>query len=341
MSQSNTPSGTEHHSESEITAAERLEHAREVIRLEARSIAQLEHHLGDDFLRAVESILGCRGVLVVTGMGKAGLIGQKISATLASTGTPSIFLHPAEALHGDLGRIRPDDWVLALSNSGETQEIKQVVPAARKIGAGVIAMTGRTDSTLATLADSVLDIGRVDEACPLGLAPTASSSSMLALGDALAMVVSKCRRFSSEEYALFHPGGSLGRKLMRVGEVMRTGEKVPLAAAGSSLSEVVRVMGETPGRPGAALITAKDGRVVGIFTDGDLRRLVKDHGGVQGDDVIDAHMAANPKYVGPDQLVEEAEHLLREHRIDQMPVLDAERRPVGFLDVQDLLDTRG
>lgn len=319
---------------------ERLDHAREVIRVEARTIANLESHLGESFLRAVDLLLACRGVIVVTGMGKAGLIGQKISATLASTGTPSIFLHPAEALHGDLGRIRADDLVLALSNSGETAEIKQLIPGARKIGAGVVAMTGLPGSTLGHLADCVLDIGQVDEACPLGLAPTASTSAMLALGDALAMVVSHERHFSREEYALYHPAGALGRKLMRVSEVMRQGRELPLCSIDTPLLEVLYVMGDTPGRPGAALVTDADGRLVGIFTDGDLRRHMKQHGQARNEDPIEGFMGKNPKCVQPDQLVQEVEHMMRAHRVDQVPVIDELGRPVGLVDVQDLLDTR-
>lgn len=319
---------------------ERLEHAREVIRVEARAIANLEHLLGASFSRAIDLILACEGVVVVTGMGKAGLIAQKVSATLASTGTPSIFLHPAEALHGDLGRIRSRDLVLALSNSGETVEIKLLVPAVRKIGARLIAVTGMPLSTLGRLADVVLDIGPIDEACPLGLAPTASTSALLALGDSLAMVVSKERHFSREEYALYHPAGALGRKLMRVGEVMRQGHELPLCSSGTQLHEVLRVMSDTPGRPGAALIVDEDGRLVGIFTDGDFRRHFKELGSLRHGDPIDPFMTKNPKCVLPAELVQSVERMMREHRIDQMPVIDENRKPVGLVDVQDLLDTR-
>jgi arabinose-5-phosphate isomerase len=234
---------------------QRLARAREVIRLEAQTIAGLAENLDERFSEAVGMMLETTGKVVVTGMGKAGIVGQKISATLASTGTESIFLHPAEALHGDLGRIRGDDVLLALSNSGETSEVNQVIPAARKIGARVIAMTGQPDSNLGRLSDCVLDIGRVDEACPLGLAPTASTSALLALGDAVAMAVLSERNFDREDYAAYHPAGSLGRSLLRVDEVMRKGAELPLCTAGTSVAEVMRVMGSTPGRPGAALIT--------------------------------------------------------------------------------------
>lgn len=321
-------------------ADERLARAAEVIRTEAGAIARLEEHLDERFVDAVQRILACEGLVVVTGMGKAGLVGQKISATLASTGTPSLSLHPAEALHGDLGRIRGKDVVLALSNSGETAELNAVLPIARRMGADVIAMTGRPDSTLGRLADQVLDIGRVEEACPLKLAPTASTSAMLALGDALAMVVLAERGFDSEDYALFHPAGSLGRKLMRVRDVMRTGEQVALVPRGTRVDKVITTMSRTPGRPGAALVVADDGALAGIFTDGDLRRVFDSGDLARLHQPIDEFMGADPKRVRPDQLVEAAERLLREHRIDQLAVVDDDGRPVGLLDVQDLWGVR-
>lgn len=318
----------------------RLELAAEVIRIEARTIAGLEERLDGRFVEAVERIIACTGQVVVTGMGKAGLVGAKISATLASTGTPSILLHPAEALHGDLGRIRPQDIVLALSNSGETPEVNALLGIVRKLGAEVIAVTGRACSPLGQLADCVLEIGPVEEACPLKLAPTASTSAMLALGDALAMVVLAERGFGREDYARYHPAGALGRRLMRVREVMRKDEELPLVPLGTPLAEALCTMTATPGRPGAALVVDGDGRLAGIFTDGDLRRLLQagriDRLGAP----IDEHMGRDPKAIGPDQLVEEAQHLLREHRIDQVAVIDADHRPVGLLDVQDLLDIR-
>jgi arabinose-5-phosphate isomerase len=318
----------------------RLRRAAEVIRLEARTIANLERLLDARFLAAVERILACKGMLVLTGMGKAGLVGAKISATFASTGTPSHALHPAEALHGDLGRLRQADLLLALSNSGETEEVKALLPRARSIGAGVIVMTGAPESTLGRLADCVLDIGQVDEACPLGLAPTASTSAMLALGDALAMVVLAERGFSREDYARYHPLGSLGRRLMKVREVMRQGEELPLVPSGTAVTQVMLTMSRTKGRPGAALVVAPDGRLAGLFTDGDLRRLVERAGSAGLDSPVDEFMARRPKLAHPDQLLEEAERLLREHHIDQVPVVDDEHRPVGLLDVQDVLTAR-
>jgi arabinose-5-phosphate isomerase len=317
-----------------------LARAAEVVRIEAQTIANLETRFDDRFVDAVERILACQGLIVVTGVGKAGLVGQKISSTLASTGTPSLFLHPTEALHGDLGRIRERDVLLTISNSGESAEVIALIGPARKLGASILTITGETNSTLARHADCVLDIGRVQEACPMNLAPTASTSAMLAMGDALAMVVLQERDFGREDYALFHPAGSLGRRLMKVREVMRKGEQMPIAKSGMSLRDVVLVMNRTPGRPGAALIVDPAGKLVGIFTHGDLSRLLERDGGWSVDQPVDEYMGKKPKSIGPDALVEEAQHMLREHRIDQIPVLDADRRPLGLVDVQDLLDVR-
>ena len=319
---------------------ERLARAAEVLRLEARTIAHLEERLGQDFLAAVELILACEGHLVLTGVGKAGLVGQKISATLASTGTPSIFLHPTEALHGDLGRIRKRDILLAISNSGETVETNSLIGPARRIGVKVIALTGVAKSTLARNADCVLDIGEIEEACPLKLAPTASTSAMLALGDALAMVVSQERNFGREEYALYHPGGMLGRKLLRVSEVMRRGDELPLLAQEANLAQAILAMNRTPGRPGAVLITGAEGKLVGIFTHGDLARLLENDAALDKRATIERLMGRKPKTIGPDELVEEATRRMQEHRVDQIPVVDASGRPIGLLDVQDLLDVR-
>lgn len=327
-------------SEASQTRKERLARAAEVIRVEARTIARLEQHLDERFSSAVEMVLGCQGLVVVTGMGKAGLVGQKISATLASTGTPSMFLHPAEALHGDLGRLRAADILLALSNSGETSELAALLPVARRIGAQVIAITGRPGSTLGRLAHCVLEIGEVEEACPLRLAPTASTSAMLALGDALAMVVLAERGFGREDYARYHPAGELGRRLLRVSEVMRRGPELPLVESGRTVAQTLIVMTRTPGRPGAALVTEADGKLAGIFTDGDLRRLLENRGLASLEEPIEAHLTRSPKWIGPEELVDEAQRLLREHKKDQLPVLDSAGRPVGLLDVQDLLGVR-
>lgn len=317
-----------------------LAQAAEVFRNEAAAIAALESRLDERFVAAVESIVASEGFVVATGVGKAGIVAQKISATLASTGTPSLFLHPTEALHGDLGRIRARDVLLALSNSGESAEVVALLPSARAIGARIVAITGAPGSTLARHADSVLDIGRVQEACPLNLAPTASTTAMLAMGDALAMVVLQRRSFSREDYARFHPGGSLGRRLMKVGDMMRRGDQLPLVRAGATLKEVVLVMNRTPGRPGAALVVDAEGRLAGIFTHGDLARMFERGIAFDGAQSVDAHMGTKPKTTRPGALVEDAQHLLHEHKIDQLAVVDDAHRPVGLVDVQDLLDLR-
>lgn len=324
--------------ETDTSKTSRLERAAEVIRLEARTIANLEAQLGPSFEQAVDWILECQGMVVVSGMGKAGIIGAKISASMASTGTPSHFLHPSEALHGDLGRIRSKDLLIVISNSGESAEIKSLIPAARKIGARIVAITGNPESTLARLSDGVLDIGRIDEACPMGLAPTASTSAMLALGDALAMVVLDERGFSREDYARYHPAGALGRKLMRVGEIMRKGDELPIVRENDSLTDVLITTNRTPGKPGAALVVDSEGRLSGIFTDGDLRRVLK-AGHLPSGPVKD-FMGRDPKCVAEHNLVDEAERILHKHRVDQIPVLTEDRRPIGLLDVQDILDVR-
>jgi arabinose-5-phosphate isomerase len=324
----------------EAKAGDRLAHAAEVIQLEARTIQALVPLLDHNFDQAVDRILACEGQLIVTGVGKARLVGVKLSATFASTGTPSISLHPTEALHGDLGRIRPDDVVLVLSNSGGTDEVTALLPHVRRIGACVIGMTGQPDSALGRLSDVVLDIGRVDEACPLGLAPTASTSAMMALGDALAMVVLSARGFSREDYARYHPGGALGRRLMHVSEVMRHGDELPLAPLGTRVVDLVITMSRTRGRPGAALIVDDDEVLQGIFTDGDLRRLLESGETDRLQSSVDDFMGRSPKTIGPDALVDEAERIMRENKIDQIAVVDEAGRAVGLLDVQDLLDTR-
>jgi arabinose-5-phosphate isomerase len=314
-----------------------IENGRAVIAAEASAIGAAP--LGPSFAQAVRWILGCRGRVVVTGMGKPGFVAQKISATLASTGTPSLYVHPAEAAHGDLGRIAKDDLVIALSNSGETEEILRLLPALRKIGARLLAVTRDEANPLARGADLVLPIGKVEEACPMKLAPTASTAVLLAVGDALAMTVLAQRPFDVEAYALRHPGGKLGRGLMKVGEIMRKAEANPVVREDQPLSAAVAVMTETPGRPGAAAVVDAAGKLVGIFTDGDLRRLVE-HGQTDFTRPVSVAMGRHPRTVRPEALVSDAARVLRQGRIDQVPVVDDEERPVGLLDVQDLLAAR-
>src|SRR3954470_8439932 len=316
-----------------------VDYAREVIRAEADAVAQLSGRLNGHFARAVAMVLACPGRVVVTGMGKPGFIAQKISATFASTGTPSLYLHPAEALPGGLGRQGPGDLVLALSNGGETDEILRLLPSIRRLGAPILAMTSGPRNSLADQADVVLEIGPVPEACPLGLAPTASTVALLAMGDALAMAVQHRRGFSPEQFASLHPGGTLGRQLLRVREVMRTGARNPTVRADTPLRETAAVMTRTEGRPGAASVVDARGKLIGIFTDGDLRRLVQS-GDVDFARPVATVMGKSPRTVGPEDLAATAAEMLRHTQVDQLPVVDADARPVGLLDVQDLLAAR-
>ncbi len=314
-----------------------LEYGRMVLATEAQAVARLR--LDPAFAEAVQWVLACKGRVVVTGMGKPGFVAQKLSATLASTGTPSIYIHPAEAAHGDLGRLGKEDVLVALSNSGETEEILRLLPAVRRIGARVVALTRDRANPLARAADLVVPIGAIDEACPMGLVPTASTAALLAVGDALAMTVLRNRPFDREEYALYHPGGKLGRGLMKVREVMRQGGSNPVVRETAPLSVAVAVMTETPGRPGATSVVDAQGRLVGIFTDGDLRRLVE-RGETDFTVPVTRAMCRNPRTVRPDALVADAARVLRVARIDQVPVVDDAGKPVGLLDVQDLLAAR-
>ncbi len=318
--------------------------ARALLDAEGRALSLLGGVLDADFVRAVHLLARCEGRVVTTGIGKAGIIARKIGATLASTGTPSDYLHPSEALHGDLGRVTRRDAVLALSNSGTTEELLRLVGPLKDIGVPLLVITADAHSPLGRHADVVLDYGRVTEACPLGLAPTTSTTVMLALGDALAMAVLSERNFTPEEFARFHPAGNLGRALMKVEEVMRKGEALPLVPAGASLVTAVERMTSTPGRPGAVLVVAPDGTFAGFYTDGDLRRSLL-AARARNDFAllsrpVDEVMTASPTTVRPDALVGEALRLLRERQIDQLPVVDERRRPVGLLDIQDLLAIR-
>lgn len=312
-----------------------LEFAREVIRAECRALEDLAAGLGASFNAAVEMLLACRGRVALTGVGKAGLIGQKISATLASTGTPSYSLHPVEALHGDLGRIMEEDVALVLSNSGETEVIHLLGPV-KRIGARVIAVTGNAQSTLGQHADVVLDVGAIAEADPLGLAPSASTTAMLALGDALALTVARRRNFDKETYALYHPGGELGRKLMRVEEVMRGPEECALVGEDTVVREALK---KSPSRAGALCVLDGEKRFVGIFTDGDLRRRLTE--GVEFlEGPVSAVMTANPKRIDPGSLAQEAAKIMDDYHIDELPVVDGDGRLRGVVDVQDLLAVR-
>lgn len=312
-----------------------LDKAREVLRTEAEAILSLTKRLDGGFEQAIAAIAAGKGHLVVTGMGKAGLIGQKVSATFASTGTPSIFLHPAEAYHGDLGRVVAEDVVLALSNSGETDELVRLLAPLRQIGAKIIAITSSKDSTLGRNADIVVELGRIEEACPLGLAPSATTTAILALGDALALCVLEARGFDKEKFAFYHPGGDLGRRLLRVADVMRTGERNAVVPEDTLIADAIAAI--TRARAGAVIVTDPAGRLSGIFTDGDLRRTMGRDPKLISARIRDV-MTRNPRTIGSDRLASEALKILREKKIDELPVVDAKGAPVGMLDVQDLLD---
>ncbi len=309
--------------------------AREVLAIEAAAITRLASRLDDSFTAAVELILGCEGRVVVSGMGKSGHIGNKIAATLASTGTPAFFMHPAEAAHGDLGMLTERDILLALSNSGESDELLALLPALKRKGVPIIALTGRPQSTLASEATIHLDAGVEKEACPLGLAPTASTTAALALGDALAVALLDARDFKPEDFALSHPGGSLGRKLLvHISDLMHAGEALPRVISGSSLKDALLEM--TRKGLGMTAICDGDGRLLGIFTDGDLRRTLDkslDLAGLCIDDV----MARQPRTIESHRLATEAANEMEHHKINGLLVTDRAGNLVGALNMHDLL----
>ncbi|GAB3679940.1 KpsF/GutQ family sugar-phosphate isomerase [Salinisphaera aquimarina] len=311
--------------------------ARRVLSIEAAAVAALETRIDGAFSQAAECVLGCRARVVVTGMGKSGHIAGKIAATLASTGTPAFFVHPGEASHGDLGMITADDVVIALSYSGETGEILTILPLLKRLGVPLIAMTGNADSTLAAHADVNLDVSVAIEACPLELAPTASTTAALAMGDALAIALLEARHFTAEDFARSHPGGALGRRLLlTVADVMHTGKQLPLVAEDARLREALLEM--TAKGLGMTGVVDARGHLAGLFTDGDLRRTLDKDIDIKQATIAD-HMTRGPKTVTPDTLAAEAVRLLEMHRIGggALMVVDDAGRPVGALNMQDLL----
>jgi arabinose-5-phosphate isomerase len=312
-----------------------IKRARQVLDIEAEAIRTLRPRLGKNFSRAIELILKTKGRVVVSGMGKTGIIAQKLSATLASTGTPSLFLHSAEAIHGDLGKVTFEDVVIILSYSGGGEEMKQLLPLLKKIGAPIICLTGDKQAFLAQYSDVVLDVSVKKEACPLGLAPTASTTACLAMADALAVCLLELRGFKEKDFAFYHPGGALGKRLLlTVGDIMRKGNNNPIVAENRKISQVLVKI--TQGRSGSASVVNRKGRLVGIFTDGDLRRHLERDPDLTLRSVGEV-MTRGPVTVGPQMLAAEAMRILREKKIDEVPVVDIKGRPVGLLDVQDLL----
>jgi len=309
--------------------------AREVLEIEASAISSLKKRINRSFEDMVNYICRIKGRVIVTGMGKPGFIAQKVSATLSSTGTPSLYLHPAEALHGDLGRITSEDCIVAFSNSGETEEIVRLLPVIKKIGARLIAFSGNSRSTLAKNSDYIIDTSVDKEACSLGLAPTASTTAMLAMGDALAVALLEKKGFREKDFALFHPGGILGKRLLlRVDDIMRKGRDNPIVSEGTKVKKALVAI--TRARAGSASVVDKKGRLTGIFTDGDLRRHIDKDTHIT-DRIIRDVMTKNPTAITKDKLAAEAFGLLKERKIDEIPVVDDRNRPIGLLDVQDLL----
>lgn len=310
---------------------------RRVIEIEAAAVAALGERIGEEFAAAARLMYECRGRVIVTGMGKSGHIGGKIAATLASTGTPAFFVHPGEAGHGDLGMLTGNDVVMALSNSGETAEILTILPLIKRLALPLIALTGKPDSTLARRADVHLEVSVAVEACPLDLAPTSSTTAALAMGDALAIALLEAREFTAEDFAMAHPGGALGRRLLlRLEDVMHAGDAMPVVAEDTPLAEALLEMTRT--RLGMTGVIDGDGRLSGLFTDGDLRRALDDGADVRTTPIAEV-MTRSPRTAGPDMLAAEALHMMEMHKINGLMVVDEARRPIGALNMHDLLRT--
>ncbi len=316
-----------------------IEQAKKVLRIEADAVARLIDHLDDNFDRAVDLIMNCTGRVVVTGMGKSGHIGNKIAATLASTGTPALFLHPAEGIHGDLGMVTKGDLVIALSNSGETEELSRMLPSLKRIGIKIIALTGNLDSTLAKNSDVVIYVGVKEEACPLGLAPTASTTATLAMGDALAVVLLNRRGFREEDFACFHPGGSLGKRLLlRVRDIMHTGDAVPKVNVDTLIKDAIYEISSK--KMGVTAVLDPAGKLLGVISDGDLRRWMEKTEKT-GENLLAKKagdiMTHDPKVIAKDALAAEAMAIMENSSITCLMILDAERRPEGVVHLHDLL----
>ncbi len=311
-----------------------IEMARRVLQIEADAVSALQQKLGDDFVRAIAMVLACRGRVIVCGLGKSGHIGRKIAATLASTGTPAYFVHAAEAAHGDMGMITNNDIVIAISNSGENDELLTIVPLIKRQGGQLIAISGNPASSLAREADVNLDAGVKEEACPLNLAPTASTTAALALGDALAVALLDARGFGASDFARSHPGGALGRRLLtHVTDVMRPASQVPLVNESTSIVEALAT--SSGGGMGMVAVREADGQISGIFTDGDLRRAMQKLGDLR-DTPVGEVMSRNPRTIAPEKLAVEAVQLMEEHKITQLLVINADGTLCGALTMHDL-----
>jgi arabinose-5-phosphate isomerase len=314
-----------------------IDYAKSVLKEESDAIVALSDRLDDNFEHATKLILSLlsHGHLITSGMGKGGIIAQKVSATFASIGVPSFFLHPAEAVHGDIGRFTKLDIALVFSNSGETEEILRMIPAIKRIGCPIISVTATSESSLAKHSDINITLGKTTEAGPLAMAPTTSTTAMLALGDALAMTVLAQKGLTKEEYAFYHPGGSLGRALLTVDEIMRVGDELCLVEPQMLCVDVLKKITSTKNRPGAALVVDQSNKLVGIFTDGDLRRLLSKSVDFLKQPVQEV-MGTNPKTILKGKLLSEAARVLTEHSIDQLAVIDKTGQAIGLIDIQDV-----
>ncbi len=320
-----------------MTRLEQLRYAREVVLSEGQAIVALASRIGPELLDAADSIAHGAGCVVVTGIGKAGLIGQKLVATLGSTGNRAHFLHPAEAVHGDLGRIGPEDVVLALSYSGRSEEVVRLLPGFKEHARQLVGITSSRTSPLGLACDLVIELGRLEEACSLGLAPTTSTAAMLAAGDALAMLASRLKGFTAADFARYHPGGSLGAKLARVDELMRRGSQCRIAIETQTVREMLVSSSLGGRRTGAVLLVDKTDRLTGIFTDSDLARLLEAKRDEALDQPVAAVMTRNPRTVTSGTLLRDAVSILAEYRISELPVIDRSGQPLGLLDVTDVV----
>ncbi|MFO0900982.1 MAG: KpsF/GutQ family sugar-phosphate isomerase [Pirellulales bacterium] len=320
-----------------FSAADQLRYAREILQIEGQALFKVAQRLDNSFCMAVDLVQRCSGSVIVTGMGKAGLIGQKITATLSSTGARAHFLHPGEAVHGDLGKVGADDIVLALSQSGETEELTRVLPSLVRFSAGLVAITGKRSSTLGKAATVVLEMGPLQEACALGLAPSTSTTVMAAVGDALALVVSRLRGFGPADFARFHPAGSLGRKLMRVEEAMRPLAECRAARDALTVRQVLAGHQQGGRRSGAILLIDEAGLLAGLFTDSDLARLFERRRDAALDRPIHEVMTRRPCTVPAGSMLQDALSILTERKFSELPVIDAAGRPLGLLDITDLV----
>lgn len=319
-----------------ITVSTIKDLAKEVLTIEANSILRLIENIGDDFERAIDILYNCKGRVIVTGMGKSGLIGKKIAATMSSTGTPSYFLHPAESTHGDSGIITRDDVVIAISNSGETQELMNLLPLIKRFGVKMISMTGKMNSTLAKAGDVVLDISVEKEACPLNKAPTASTTATLAMGDALAICLLKKRGFSEEDFLVFHPSGALGKGfLYKVSDLMLAErEKLPIVSDNESFTNVIEIISKF--KLGMAIVESADGQLLGVLTDGDIRRTLIKYQDTSSLLIKDV-MTVNPKCILENEYAASALHLMEKYSITALAVVNEYKKPVGVIHIHDIL----